>query len=97
MLQGKVGQATKFINHDSEVKGVHKLTRKVKSVLSEKHPVGEKAQEDAKLDITSPEPEAVIFEAITADCHTDMEVLQSETQLQPQKRNTKHLNRLLHS
>jgi hypothetical protein len=40
MLLGKVSQALKFIDNASDIKGVHKLTRKVKAALTDKHPEG---------------------------------------------------------
>jgi hypothetical protein len=69
MLQGKVGQAMKFINNDSMVKGVHPLTRTatVKGVLQDKHPAGVNAPKEAMLDISSPEPQPVVFEVVDAD------------------------------
>ena len=68
MLVGKVGQALKFIDNNSGIKGVHQLTRHVKSALAEKHPKGVAAPSDVKLNISAPESEPVIFESISADC-----------------------------
>ena len=54
MLMGKVGQAMKFINNDSDIKGVHELTRAVKGALENKHPPGKEAPVASKLTITTP-------------------------------------------
>ena len=67
MFVGKVGQALKFLDNNSDIKGVHKLNRQVKGVLAEKHPCGEKAPHDVKLVVTAPEAEVVIFEQINAE------------------------------
>ncbi len=67
MFQGKVRQAMKLINNNDDVKGVHKLTRKIKGVLEDKHPPAKKAPKNVMLEITTPPPEPVIFEAITAE------------------------------
>ena len=67
MLLGKVGQALKFIDNDTDIKGVHRLNRRVKAALAEKHPIGIDAPDDAKLEVTTQEPEAVIFESICAE------------------------------
>ena len=67
MFAGKVKQATKFINCDDSVKGVHKMTESVKSALAQKHPKGEECFPEALLPITRPLPNTVIYEQITPE------------------------------
>ena len=38
MLEGKVKQALKLVDANSEITGVHPLTPSVKAILEEKHP-----------------------------------------------------------
>ena len=68
MMVGKVGQALKFIDNNSNIKGVHMLTRNVKATLATKHPKGIPAPVDVKLDIKAQAAEPVVFESITAEC-----------------------------
>ena len=67
MFAGKVRQATKFIETEDSIKGVHKITPEVKHALAEKHPKAEDPSPDALLTITKPLPNAVIFEQITPE------------------------------
>ena len=67
MFEGKVKQATKFINNDDSIKGVHKITESVKLALANKHPKGEECLPDAILSVTRPLPNAVIYEHITPE------------------------------
>ena len=68
MLQGKVGQAIKFINNEDSVIGVHKLTEDIKNILSEKHPKGEDISPEALLpDISCSTPQPVMFEGISSE------------------------------
>ena len=67
MFAGKVGQAIRFINNDDTIAGVHELNNEVKSILTDKHPVGEEADEEVLLKITDEPPSPVIFEAISAE------------------------------
>lgn len=66
MLLGQVGKALKIINNNSDIRGVHSLTRHVKTVLACKHPDGKPAPSELKLDINAPQPQRVIFEQIDA-------------------------------
>lgn len=67
MFQGKVGQACKYITNDSSVTGVHIMDKVIKKALHDKHPRAEDADNDALLQITTPEPENVIFEQLSAE------------------------------
>ena len=67
MLLGQVGKAVKLINNNSDIKGVHNVTRKVKGILEAKHPKGKKAPSSLKLEITKPDPQPVIFDCIDAE------------------------------
>ena len=67
MLVGKIGQALKFIDNERDIKGVHKLTRKVTAVLAEKHPKGSPVSSDVQLQNNDQHPEPVIFESICAE------------------------------
>ena len=67
MLLGQVGKAVKLINNNSDIKGVHNITRKVKGILEDKHPSGKKAPSSLKLEITKPDPQPVIFDCIDAE------------------------------
>ena len=67
MLLGQVGKAVKLINNNSDIKGVHNITRKVKGILEDKHPPGKKAPSSLKLEITKPDPQPVIFDCIDAE------------------------------
>ena len=64
MLLGQVGKAIRLIDNNSDVKGVHKLIRHVKTVLACKHPNAKPAPLQLKMEITAPEPQPVIFEQI---------------------------------
>ena len=67
MFEGKVRQATKFIETGDTIKGVHSITPEVKHALAEKHPKAEECSPDAMLTITKPVPNAVIFEQISPE------------------------------
>ena len=67
MMLGKVGQAMKMINNEDAIIGVHKLSRKIKGLLLEKHPPARTPPPDILLPITEPEPQPVIFEGISAE------------------------------
>ena len=67
MLLGKIGEAAKKINNDDSVKGVHQLSDEIKEVLQKKHPNAREASPDILLPSRAQSPEAVIFEAITAE------------------------------
>ena len=67
MLLGQVGKAVKLINNNSDIKGVHNVTRKVKGILEAKHPKGKKAPSSLKLEITKSDPQPVIFDCIDAE------------------------------
>ena len=67
MLQGKVSKALKFINNDSDTKGVHQITDDIEKMLKEKHPQAKPAANDTLLEDTYETPEPVIFEEITAE------------------------------
>ena len=67
MLVGKVGQASKLINNDDCVSGVHKLTDDIKIALARKHPKAEPMHPNVMLPVTRPSPNPVIYEQITAE------------------------------
>ena len=67
MLLGKVRQASKYINNDDCIKGVHKLSNDIKSALSLKHPKAEETHPDVMMPTTRPVPNPVMYEQITAD------------------------------
>ena len=67
MLLGKVGVASKRINNEDSIKGVHQLNEKIKGILQDKHPKGREAKPDILLPERSSQSEAVMFEVITAD------------------------------
>jgi len=67
MMVGKVGQAMKLVNNEDAIVGVHKLTRKIKSMLQDKHPAAVIPNAEVLLPITSPEAQSVIFEEICAE------------------------------
>ena len=77
MSEGKVGPATKLINNNDNVTGVHSINDQIKEALANKHPKAEELFPEAMLPITTPLPNPVIYEQITA------EVIQ---------RSSKHLN-----
>ena len=64
MLLGKVKQALKVIDANSEISGVHELTEMVRKTLEEKHPKGESADPDVLIEGIPPHVEEVIFEGI---------------------------------
>ena len=64
MLLGKVKQALSFINNDNDVRGVHSPTEEIMQILKEKHPEAQPTSPDVLLPITSPAPQAVVFENI---------------------------------
>ena len=67
MLLGKVKQAIKLIDSDSEITGVHEITERIKDVLKKKHPDGGEIDESAVLKDNHPVVESVIFENINQD------------------------------
>ena len=50
MMQGKMSQAMKFINNESDTKGVHEITNEIVNKLKEKHPNAQQIQEDTHLE-----------------------------------------------
>ena len=64
MLEGKVRQALKLVNANSDVSGVHDLTPRVVEKLKEKHPDGQLAEPTALIEGTPPRVEPVIYEDI---------------------------------
>lgn len=64
MMEGKVRQALKLVNADTDVCGVHKMNDKIRTVLQEKHPAAEEAQENVLDDSVIPRVEHVVFENI---------------------------------
>ena len=68
MFEGKVAKAMRFIDHDDEAaNGTLACTPEVLQKLKEKHPPSRKTHPSAKLSITSPSPEAVVFEEIDSE------------------------------
>ncbi len=67
MLLGKVKEAVKTINADSDVTGVHELTQKIKQALESKHPDAEELDETIIEDGPVQVVEKVIFEQIDMD------------------------------
>ena len=67
MLIGKVGQASRFINNNDAITGVHKISDNIKTALANKHPKAEQMHPDVLLPVTRPSPNPVIYEQITAE------------------------------
>ena len=68
MFEGKVAKAMRFIDHDEEAaNGTLACTPEVLQKLKEKHPPSRKTHPSAMLSITSPLPEAVVFEEIDSE------------------------------
>ena len=68
MFEGKVAKAMRFIDHDDEASnGALACSPEVLEKLKEKHPSSRETIPSAKLNISSPSPEAVIFEAIDTE------------------------------
>ena len=67
MFLGKVRQASKFINNDDCVTGVHKISAEIRDALAKKHPKAEELHPEVMLPITRPKPNSVLFEQITAE------------------------------
>ena len=53
-----------MVNADTDVCGVHKMNDKIRTVLQEKHPAAEEAQENVLDDSVIPRVEHVVFENI---------------------------------
>ena len=66
MMAGKVRQALKLVDADSEVTGVHAMNDEIRGVLQRKHPEAEPAQQIAMSLSEVPTVENVIFEEINA-------------------------------
>ena len=66
MMAGKVRQALKLVDADSEVLGVHAMNDEIREVLQRKHPEAEQAQPQAMDQSEVPAVENVIFEEINA-------------------------------
>ena len=66
MMSGKVRQALKLVDADSEVTGVHAMNDEIREVLQRKHPEAEPAQQIALSLSEVPAVENVIFEEINA-------------------------------
>ena len=64
MLQGKVRQALKLVNADTDVCGVHKMNDAIRNILQEKHPAAEEAQDNVLDNSAVLRVEDVIFERI---------------------------------
>ncbi len=64
MLLGKVKEAVKLINADSDVTGVHEITNAVRTALQEKHPTGEEIDESVVEGGHRERVEVVTFEGI---------------------------------
>ena len=67
MLIGKVGQASKYINNNDSITGVHKISDEIKTALEKKHPKAEQMHPDVLLPVTRPSPNPFIYELITAE------------------------------
>ena len=67
MLLGKIGEASKKINNDDEIKGVHQLTDDIKEILQEKHPKCRPVNPDIIIQDSNISNQPVIFEMITSD------------------------------
>ena len=65
-MSGKVRQALKLVDADSEVTGVHAMNDEIREVLQRKHPEAEPAQQIALSLSEVPAVENVIFEEINA-------------------------------
>ena len=64
MLTGKVKQALKLVDAESDITGVHSMDDHIRRTLQEKHPPGEQPQQDVLDRGDIPLVEEVIFESI---------------------------------
>ena len=67
MMEGRVRDALKLVNADTDVCGVHSMTDTVRQTLQDKHPAAEPAQAEALNNEEVPRVEAVVFEGIDAN------------------------------
>ncbi len=68
MFEGKVAKALRFIDHDEDATvGMLPCTPEVLQKLKEKHPPARKSDQQAMKDITTSEPDGVIFESIDTE------------------------------
>lgn len=67
MMFGRVGQAAKFINNESSIKGVHQLNDEIKNILMEKHPNARGVDAEILIPQSATQVQPVIFEEITAE------------------------------
>ena len=66
MMSGKVRQALKLVDADSEVTGVHEMSNEIRDTLQAKHPEAEQAQQHVLDQRAIPAVEGVIYEQIDA-------------------------------
>ena len=65
MLQGRVRKALKYVNDEENLAGgVHKLSDEVVEELKKKHPSACPEEPSVMLDITSENPDSVLFEGL---------------------------------
>ena len=65
--QGKVSQAMRFIDNNSNIKGVHEITENVMEKLKMKHPAAQEPHQETLLEDKNEIPETVIFEEISIE------------------------------
>jgi len=65
-MSGKVRQALKLVDADSEVTGVHEMSNEIRDTLQAKHPEAEQAQQHVLDQRAIPAVEGVIYEQIDA-------------------------------
>ena len=66
MMEGRVRQALKLVNADTDICGVHEMSDNVRRILQEKHPAAEDPREEALDNSDIRRVENVIFEDINA-------------------------------
>ena len=68
MMMGKIGDASKNINNEDSVKGVHQLSPQIKQILQEKHPNSRNVDPETILLPQDNDPvQPVIYEAVTSE------------------------------
>ncbi len=67
MFEGKISKALKFVDSESKISGVHKVTDAVVKSLEEKHPIAKPVDPACVVNGEIPKVEPVIFETIDGD------------------------------
>ena len=77
MMEGKVRDALKLVNADTDVCGVHTMSERVRETLKDKHPVAEPAQAEVLDSTDSARVENVVLMLVVCNrqqkIHLDQE------------------------